>query len=128
MNNILGITASRRPRSRQPRRTRCLGHAAVAGGEHGGQIRDPDPASTRAVRSPTGTGLSGELRAEARRSDRHRGARRDPAGVVQFGEVGGQGHVVELAPVKLGVEPPLFCSQGRVLFTETFPTRPSAKM
>jgi len=33
-------------------------------------------------------------------------ARRGAAGVVQLGEVGGQGHVVELAAVEPGVEPP----------------------
>ena len=47
----------------------------------------------------------GELGAEARRSHRHRGARRGAASVVQLGEVGGQGHIVELAGVEPGVEP-----------------------
>ena len=40
--------------------------------------------------------LAGELRAEAGRGDRHRGARGGAPRVVELGEVGGQGRVIEL--------------------------------
>ena len=52
-----------------------------------------------------GSGLPSQLPAEARRGDRHRGARRSPAGVVQFGEVGRQRRVVEFAPGEPSVQP-----------------------
>ena len=93
----------------------------TAGGEHGRQVRDPErlrlasppigggpPVPGQHPDRPlaSGSGLAGQLRAEARRGDRHRGARRGAAGVVQLGEVGGEGHIVEWPPVEPGVEPP----------------------
>ena len=93
----------------------------MARGEHGRQVREPErsrlssPAIGGGPPVPGehpghplagGSGLPGELRAEARRGDRHRGARRRPAGGVELGEVGGQGHIMELASVEPGVEPP----------------------
>ena len=48
--------------------------------------------------------LPGQLRAEARGGDRHRGARGSAPGVVQLGEVRREGHVVELSAVEPGVE------------------------
>ena len=59
---------------------------------------------SRPGRCSGGSGLPGELRAEARRGDRHRGARGGPAGVMQLGEVRREGHVVELAAVEPGIE------------------------
>ena len=86
----------------------------MAGGEHGREVRDPE--RPRLSSSPIGggppvpgqhpgrplsggSGLAGQLRAEARRGDRHRGARRGATGVVQLGEVGGQGDFLELRRV-----------------------------
>ena len=66
-----------------------------------------------------GSGLPGELRAEARRGDRHRGARGSAAGVVQLGEVGGQGHVVELAAVEPGVQASQRPGVGAAVFSLT---------
>ena len=94
---------------------------AMACGEHGRQVRGPEgprlaPAAITggppvAGEHPGGS-LTGrarpacELRAEARRGYRHRGARGSAPRVVQLGEVGGQVRVVERAPVEPGVEPP----------------------
>ena len=47
----------------------------------------------------------GEAGPEARRGHHRRGARRRPALVVEFGEVGGEGLVVEPAAGEPGVEP-----------------------
>ena len=60
--------------------------------------------------------MTGELRAKARRGDRHRSARArgSAPGVVQLGEVRREGHVVELAPVEPGVEPPERAGVGAV--------------
>ena len=126
MNSNPAITASTRPRSRATSsdstpRPRRRGRWQVAGGEHGRQVRGPErprlappsisggpPVPGEHPGGPLtgGSGLPGELRAEARRGDRHRGARGRAAGVVQLGEVGGHARVVELAPAEPGVEPP----------------------
>ena len=51
-----------------------------------------------------GVGLAGKPGPEPRRGDRHRGARGGAAGVVELGEVGGQGRVIEPEAVGPGVE------------------------
>ena len=48
--------------------------------------------------------LTGEPGAEAGRGDRHRGAAGGAAAVVELGEVGGQGRVIEPEAVEPGVE------------------------
>ena len=73
--------------------------AAIAGGP---PVPGEHPGGSLAGRGQ----LTGELRAKARRGDRHRGARGGAPGVVQFGEVRRQRCVVELAAVEPGVEPP----------------------
>ena len=93
----------------------------VAGGEHGRQVRDPErprlSSSPISGSSPVagehsgrplagGSGLPGQLRAEAHCGDRHRGARRSAPSVVELGDVGRKTRIVELPPVEPGVEPP----------------------
>ena len=75
---------------RDPERPR-LAPTAISGGS-------PVPGEHPGRPLADGSGLPGQLRAETRRGDRHRGARRGAASVVQLGEVGGQRHIVELAP------------------------------
>ena len=58
-------------------------------------------------------GLAGELRAVERRDDRDRGALRGAIGVVQLGQVAGQGHLAELAASEPSGEPPQACRLGR---------------
>ena len=48
--------------------------------------------------------LAGEAGPEPRRGDRHRGRRGGAAGVVELGEVGGQGRVIEPEAVEPSVE------------------------
>ena len=86
----------------------------MARGEHRREVRDPERPRLAPAAITGGPPVAGEhpgrpftgrnrrtgkLRAEARRGDRHRGARRGAAGVVQLGEVRREGHVVELATV-----------------------------
>ena len=108
MKRSPAITASRRPRSRAtwsdstPR--------PVAGGEDGGQVRRPEPPRRPAAAGAGGppvagedpggafpgrARLMGEAGPEARRSHHRRGVRRRPALVVELGEVGGEGLVVD---------------------------------
>ena len=91
----------------------------VARGEHGRQVRGAERAGPTAATvggRPAVAGeypggplagrvrLAGELRAEAGRGDRHRGAARGAAGVVELGDVGGEAHVIERAPGESGVK------------------------
>ena len=115
--NVPAITASSRPRAAatwsdsMPR--------PVARGEHGRQVLGRERAGPTAATvggRPAVAGeypggplagrvrLAGELRAEAGRGDRHRGARGGAPRVVEFGEVGGQGRVIEPEAVEPGVE------------------------
>ena len=94
---------------------------AVARGEHGREVGGAERARLAAAAVGGGPPVAGEhpggpfsgrirltaeLRAEAGRGDRHRRARGGAAGIVQLGEVGGQGHIVERPAVEPGVEPP----------------------
>ena len=117
MKRSPAITASRRPRSRAtgsdstPR--------PVAGGEDGGQVRRPEPPRLPAAalaggppvagQDPGGAfpgraRLMGEAGPEARRGHRRRGACRGSPQVVELGEVGGEGCILEPAAVEPGVE------------------------
>ena len=90
----------------------------VARGEHGRQVVGREltglAAAAIACGSPVAgeypggplagrVRLAGELRAEAGRGHRHRGAARGAATVVELGEVGGEAHVIERAPGEPGV-------------------------
>ena len=92
----------------------------MAGGEDGGQVRRPEPPRLPAAagrRGPPVAGedpggafpgrarLSGKAGPEARRGHRRRGARRGSAQVVESGEVGGDGRILEPAAIEPGVEP-----------------------
>ena len=83
MKRSPAITASRRPRRGRPGRARRRGRGAAAGGRWRGRRSGPPP------RTPA--------------SARGRGRRR-PALVVELGEVGGEGLVVEPAAVEPGAE------------------------
>ena len=88
----------------------------VAGGEDGGQVpppRTPASARGRGLKRPAGSrrgsgpsvprgraGLAGEAGPEAHRGHCRRGARRRPALVVELGEVGREGLVVEPVAVE----------------------------
>ena len=91
----------------------------VAGGEDGGQVRRPEPPrlpSAAAAGGPPVAGqdpggafpgrarLMGEAGPEARRGHRRRGACRGSPLVVELGEVGGEGCIIEPPSVEPGVE------------------------
>ena len=80
-----------RPRTDAPSLVSDRRRSAVPGEHPGGPLAE-------------GIGLTGKRSAHADRSDRHRGARQGAPGVVQLSEVGGQGHIVELAAVEPSVE------------------------
>ena len=102
--NLVGLDATPAP---APAR-------AVARGEHARQVRGAEragPAATTVAGGPAvvgensggllagGVRLAGKAGSEPRRGNRHRGARGGAAGVVELGEVGGQGRVIELPAV-----------------------------
>ena len=93
-----------RPMIRRVPRSQCLGRTRAGQRYcHDASSVRRYPASARAVLAAE-SGLPGNLRTEARRirtearrGDRHRGARRGAPGVVHLSEVRGHGRVVELA-------------------------------
>ena len=91
----------------------------MARGEHGRQVRGAERAGLPAAAVAGGSAvageypggplagrvrLAGEAGPEARRGDRHCGAAGGAAGVVELGEVGGQGRVIEPEAGEPGVE------------------------
>ena len=105
-----GVSVERRDaRARATDRRPCVAEDDEAVRPDGGHDRRRSAGTRRAP------GPSARRREQAGRraspastpkQNRHRRARRGAAGVAQLGEVGGQGHVVELAAVEPGVEPP----------------------
>ena len=65
-----------------------------------------NPASTRAVRSPAGAGWPASFARKHAAATAIEALGRGTSGVVQLGEVGGQGHIVERPAVEPGIEPP----------------------